>query len=80
MLITAVSEAALWLGLVTIALKSVGNVVRLAMVIKSVAKVWILLTTAVSEVAPWLTWLAILVKSVANKVLIAIFARSAARV
>ena len=80
MLIIAVSEAALWLGLVTIALKSVDNVVRLAIVIKSVAKVWILLTTAVSEVAPWLTWLAILVKSVSNKARWAMVARSAARV
>ena len=38
MLITAVSEVALWLVLATIAVKSVANIVWLAMVVKSVAK------------------------------------------
>ena len=38
LLITAVSEIALWSGLETIAVKSVVNVVRLAIVAKSTAK------------------------------------------
>ena len=77
MLTTAVSEAALWLMWVVIAVKSVVNIVRLAIVIKSLAKVWILLATAVSEMALWLTWEIIMVKSVANTVRIAMVVKQA---
>ena len=80
MLTIAVSEAELWLEFVAIALKSEANIVRPAIVIRSVINVAVLLATAVSDMESWLTWSTISVKSVANKVRLAIIAKSTAKV
>ena len=80
MLIASVSDISLWLGLDTIAIKSVVNKVRCAIVAKSIAKVWVLLTTAVSEADVWTVLATIADKSVANKVRLAIIAKSVANV
>ena len=80
MLITAVSDSVLWLGLATIVVKSVTNKVRAAIIAKSLAAVWVLLTTAVSETTLWLLWVTIAVKSVVNIERLAMVAKSATRV
>ena len=54
--------------------------VRSAMIVKFVAKVWVLLITAVSEIALWLGLATIFVKSEVNMVRSAIVARTAAKV
>ena len=51
LVITAVSEMALWLGLPTMVVRSVTKIVRLAIIAKSLANVLELLITAMSEAA-----------------------------
>ena len=63
-----------------IAFKTVADVVRLAIITKSSAKVLVLPATAASEIAPWLAWVTITVKSVGNKVRSAIMAKSVVNV